>query len=189
MNIENIIELCKKDNRNAQKLLFDTYAGKMMTLCRRYAIDESEAKDIMQEGFINVYLGIASFKGSGSFEGWMRSIFVHTAIRFRKKFKITFEELDFSESLDSENTTTNEGPDQMTTDEIIEVINQLPEGYKMVFNLFVFEGLNHKEISNILKIKESTSRSQLHKAKSQLKKIMFKYFVIYFLIVLFLTKL
>ena len=188
MSIENIIELCKNDNRQAQKMLFDTYAGKMMTLCRRYAKDDSEAKDILQEGFINVFQNIKSFKGIGSIEGWMRKIFVNTAIRFKKKFKSSFDELDDSEIYENSQTTTNEGPEQMTTAEIIEVINKLPEGYKMVFNLYVFEGLNHKEIGKILDIEEGTSRSQLHKAKNLIKKIMFKYFVIYILITLFLSK-
>ena len=188
MNEENIIKLCKDGDRKAQKMLFDAYAGKMMTLCRRYATDENEAKDLLQEGFINVYQNIRGFRSEGSFEGWMRSVFIHTAIRYKKKFKHHFENIETTEPVNLMQSSYNEATDQMTNEEIIRVINQLPEGYKMVFNLSVFEGLNHKEISSLLNIEESTSRSQLHKAKNHLKKILVKYFVLFALIILFLTK-
>lgn len=168
---EVLIRGCLTGERSAQKLLFDAFAGKMKTLCMRYSKDPSFADDNLQEGFIKVFTNLNQFKGSGSFEGWVQRIFIHTIFRSNSKIKslqssndrkediidLTFEENVFS---------------KMSVNNIMNLIEQLPHGYKTVFNLFVIEGFSHKEIADLLKIDEATSRSQLFKARKQLQEML-----------------
>ena len=142
----------------------------MYGVCLRYAANTEDANDVLQEGFIKVYKNIDKFRGEGSFEGWIRRIFIHTSIEhFRKKVKMYYvNEVQ-------ENTVEDTGVDALSSlaaKDIVNLVNELPQGYKTVFNMHVVEGYSHKEIATLLGITEGTSKSQLARAKGILKKIM-----------------
>ena len=152
-----------------QQLLYDKFSPKMYGVCLRYSGNEDDASDILQEGFIKVYKNLIKFRGEGSFEGWIRRIFVNTSIEhFRKKVKL------YNVTEVQENTiedTNLDALDMLATKDIIKLINELSPGYKAVFNMHVIEGYSHKEIADILGITEGTSKSQLARAKGVLKKL------------------
>lgn len=141
----------------------------MYGVCLRYAGNSEDANDILQEGFIKVYKNISKFRREGSFEGWIRRIFINTAIeQFRKKVKL------YNVTEVQENTIEDkelDALDKLATKDIMNILNELSPGYKTVFNLHVIEGYSHKEIADILGITEGTSKSQLARAKGVLKKI------------------
>jgi RNA polymerase sigma-70 factor (ECF subfamily) len=135
----------------------------MLTVCLRYAADKMEAEDILQDAFIKVYRNISQFKFEGSFEGWIRRIVVNTALKHCQKKKIKFDEV----KPDASNAGSLEPSayTHLNEAELMKMINNLPDGYKIVFNLHVIEGYSHDEIAKMLNIQESTSRSQLVKAR------------------------
>ena len=141
----------------------------MYGVCLRYVANADDANDILQEGFIKVYRNLDKFRREGSFEGWVRRIFVNTAIeQFRKKVKLyNVDEVQENTIEDKELTAL----DLLATKDIINIVNELSPGYKAVFNLHVIEGFSHKEIADMLGITEGTSKSQLARAKGVLKKI------------------
>jgi RNA polymerase sigma-70 factor (ECF subfamily) len=148
-------------------MLFEQYAGKMMTVCLRYSNDTMEAEDIFQEAFIKVFKYIHQYKFEGSFEGWMRRVVVNTALRFIEKKKIQFAEI--KESSGDAPALQPYVYSTLGEDDILKLIQELPEGYRIVFNLSVIEGYSHEEIGALLKIQPSTSRSQLVKARKMLQ--------------------
>jgi RNA polymerase sigma-70 factor (ECF subfamily) len=152
-----------------QRLLYDTYAPKMYGVCLRYAGNENDANDILQEGFIKVYKNISKFRREGSFEGWIRRIFVNTAIEhYRKKVKMyNVTEAQENTIEDKELTPL----DNLATKDILKIVDELSPGYKAVFNMHVIEGYSHKEIADILGITEGTSKSQLARAKGVLRNL------------------
>ncbi len=166
---EQIIRGCKKNERKAQRLLYDRYAPKMLGVCMRYAQNRHEAEDILQEGFIKIFLRIKQFENKGSFEGWIKKIIVNTAIsNFRKNNRHYYhEEID---NISENNTRTYVPNYEFTKNELLQVIRELPEGYRIVFNLFAIEGYKHKEIAELLNINETTSKSQFSRAKKLIKK-------------------
>lgn len=165
---QNITELdlisgCLKGDRRIQQELYNRFSPKMYAVCLRYAGNAEEAQDILQEGFIKVFKKLDSFRNEGSFEGWVRRIFVNTAIeQFRRKrylMPVTEKE---------ENTI--EGKylsvlDNLAVSDIMALVQELSPGYRTVFNMYVVEGYSHKEIGDILGISEGTSKSQLSRAK------------------------
>ena len=132
MNELQLIEGCRKGERRAQKELYDAYSRKMMGVCLRYVNDREMARDLLQDGFVKIFTSMDSYTGSGSFEGWMRKIFVNCALEY--------------------------------------LVKELPVGFRTVFNMFAIEGYSHKEISEMLNITESTSRSQYTRAKQLLQR-------------------
>jgi RNA polymerase sigma-70 factor (ECF subfamily) len=171
--MKDIIDGCIREDRVAQRILYDKYSKKMLGVCFRYAKDIMEAEDIMQEGFIKVFDKIGSFKHNGSFDGWVRRIMVNTAIN---KFKARRLDLEYKDefNFDVEDEICEEPIDSMGYDELIRVINKLPDGYRTVFNLFAIDGYSHSDIANKLGIKESTSRTQYCKGRRCLIKLMNK---------------
>jgi len=160
---------CLKGKREAQKALFDQYAGKMMSVCRRYFSDREEAADVLQDGFIKVFERIHQWQGSGPLGGWIRTVIVNTAlthIRSTKKWKDTVD-IDDVHEIDNSDLS---GLEKMQADDILELIERMPTGYKTVFNLFAIEGYGHKEIGEMLGISENTSKTQFLKSKEWLKK-------------------
>lgn len=163
-------------NKNKEKIspanskweeIYKTYARKMYAVCLRYAHKPEEAEDILHDGFIKVFSCLEKYKGTGSFEGWIRRIMVHTAINAYRKyssrwFAINEEELN----LESEEISIE---DNISHDELIKHINSMPDGYRIIFNMYVIEGYKHNEIAEILGITESTSKTQLMKARNFLK--------------------
>jgi RNA polymerase sigma factor (sigma-70 family) len=163
-----LIQFCIQGDRQSQKQLFDVYGPKMMSVCYRYAKNKTEAEDIFQEGFIRVFRYIANFTFEGSFEGWIRKIMINTALKYNSKKSLgwNFDSLD---EIDLYEKTEPTVIAHLSEEELIAYISELPAGYRMVFNLFVIEGFSHKEIGEMLNIEESTSRSQLVKARKMLQ--------------------
>ncbi|MFD1552759.1 RNA polymerase sigma factor [Putridiphycobacter roseus] len=172
--LQNIITGCIKGKRKYQKQLFEKYYGKMMGVCMRYARDQDEAQDMVQNGFIKVFEKLTVYNFTGSFEGWVRRIMVNTAIDLiRKNKKNTY-------AIENEADIASEEENGIIIEEdlnalnfkaskAIEAISNLSAGYKMVFNLYVMEGYTHKEIAEYLGISEGTSKSNLAKAKQKLR--------------------
>ncbi|MEO6637384.1 MAG: RNA polymerase sigma factor [Ginsengibacter sp.] len=163
-----LIQACIAGDRQMQELLYRKHSAKMYGVCLRYCGNTEDANDLLQEGFIKVFKNLQKFRGEGSFEGWIRRIFVNTSIEhFRKKVKL------YNVSEVQENTIEDTDLnilDTLAEKDIIALVNELSPGYKTVFNMHVIEGYSHKEIADILGITEGTSKSQLARAKGVLKK-------------------
>ena len=138
----------------------------MMTICQRYAMDQMEAEDLLMESFVKIYRFIHQYKSEGSFEGWMRRIVVNTALKHIKKKKIRFEEVLPEQMGEAINAGAYI---HLEEKEILALVKQLPNGYRIVFNLFAIEGFSHDEIADLLGIGAGTSRSQLAKARKMLQ--------------------
>ena len=172
MESQQLIAACKKQDITAQRELYETYAPRMMGLCLKYCKDYDAAQDLLHDGFIKVFTQIKKYSGSGSFEGWMRKVFVNTVLEHFRKEKNNF--LMISDIEESQVEVTDENLERLLNDDITEeallnMIQQMPTGYRTVFNLYVFEEMTHKEIAEKLGIKENASRSQFSRAKSYLK--------------------
>lgn len=165
-NKENsLINRAKKQEREAQEELFTIHSPKMLGVCRQYVKDLHHAEDLMLQGFYKVFTNLSTFKGDGSFEGWIRKIMVNTCVSYLRKknpIQLSDEEYVFNE-------VVIENIENTTVEDIQKLIDELPEGYKIVFNLYAIEGYKHSEIAEKLKITESTSKSQLHKARKWLQ--------------------
>lgn len=153
-----------------QEALYNRYSSRMMAICARYAYTSFEAEDIFHEAFVKVFKHIENFTGQGSFEGWMKHIFVNTAITFYHRNKKHYHQESEAQIAENASPVEPEIISSLRMDELMALINRLPEGYRMVFNLFAIEGYNHKEIADMLGINEGTSKSQLAKARMLLKK-------------------
>jgi len=151
-----------------QQELYDRFAGKMYAVCLRYAGNAEDAQDLLQEGFIKVYKNLSKFRAEGSFEGWIRRVFVNTSIEhFRKKnYLCSISEKEENVIEDADITAL----DNLAEKDIIKLIQELSPGYRTVFNMYVIEGYSHKEVGNILGISEGTSKSQLARAKAILQR-------------------
>jgi RNA polymerase sigma factor (sigma-70 family) len=163
LNEETLIRECLRGSPQHQRLLYDRFAGKMYVVCLRYARMPADAADILQEGFVKVFTKLGQYNFQGSFEGWIRRIMVNTALRTyqRQRFE---QELSGFERL-PEAPVDPEALSALSEAELLRLIGRLPEGYRLVFNLVAIEGYSHAEAAEILEIQESTSRSQLTKAR------------------------
>ncbi|MFY7670923.1 RNA polymerase sigma factor [Tenacibaculum sp. MEBiC06402] len=160
-----LIKKASNKNREAQKQLFDLYSPKMLGVCRQYVKDLHHAEELMLSGFLKVFTNLKMYSGEGSFEGWIRRIMVNTCISYLRKrnvIQFTDEEYVFSD-------LAIENLENTSVEDIQSLIDKLPEGYKMVFNLYAIEGYKHSEIAVKLNISESTSKSQLFKARKWLQ--------------------
>jgi len=156
-------------DRRMQELLYNTYAPKMYGVCLRYAGNSEDAQDILQEGFIKVFRNLDRFRAEGSFEGWIRRIFVNTAI---EHYRRTVNMYPVSET--QENNVEDKdwsAFDKLAVKDLMKIIQELSPGYRAVFNLYVVEGYTHKDIAAMMGISEGTSKSQLARAKAILKNI------------------
>lgn len=144
----------------------------MLAVCLRYTRSRQEAEDVLQDGFIRVFDNIRKFNFNGSFEGWIRRIMVNCALRNFRKSSYQKEQIGIDDDYDMGSDSGIH--DKLSEKELIGLINELPEGYKMVFNLYAIEGFSHKEIADIMGINEGTSRSQLNKARKQLQKKLYQ---------------
>jgi RNA polymerase sigma factor (sigma-70 family) len=163
------ISALRNSDPKAQRKLYEKYSNKMMGICYRYLNDEVVAEDIMIEGFMKIFNCINQFNESGSLEGWMRRIMVNESLGYLRKHKNSFFE-GFSE--DILNLSDGQvGDAHFNAQELMDMIQLLPLGYKTVFNLYAIEGYAHIEIAEMLNISESTSKSQLHRARTALQKM------------------
>lgn len=173
MSEADLIKACISGNPLAQKQLYEKYSRKMMGVCLRYAGDYDEAKDILQDGFIKLFEKLNTFSGTGSFEGWMRRIFVNTSLDYFRKNKQEKQMLDIDDVgffLSVKELIT----DEIAAEDLMKMLQRIPAGYRTVFNLFAIEGYSHKEIGEMLGITESTSKSQYSRAREFLKNILEK---------------
>ncbi|SDI38087.1 RNA polymerase sigma factor [Winogradskyella thalassocola] len=166
-NETKLIERAANKNREAQHIMYELHAPKMLSVCRYYIKDVHQAEEVMLNGFFKVFKYLKTYKHEGSFEGWIRRIMVRESISYlRQKKKIEFAvEDDFLDQGSSNNINTN-----IEVAEIQQLIDSLPEGYRMVFVMYAIEGYKHNEIAELLKISEGTSKSQLFKARQMLQK-------------------
>ncbi|MBS1661651.1 MAG: sigma-70 family RNA polymerase sigma factor [Bacteroidetes bacterium] len=167
MTERELIEGCLKKDSRCQRRLFDLFAGKMMSVCRRYARDEKEAEDMLQESFVRIFSFINQYRSEGSLEGWLRKIVVNCCLNIIRKRKPSFSEID-----EEQPNAPSIAPQALSTldeDQLLKLIAALPDGYRLVFNLYVLEGYDHNEIGEMLNITAGTSRSQLSKARGLLK--------------------
>jgi RNA polymerase sigma factor (sigma-70 family) len=168
MTETDLIRECLQNSRQAQFRLYEKYSRGMMDICRRYARCQCDAEDILQEGFIKVFRYLADFRNQGSFEGWMRKIMVTTAFNYYKKKRIVSHEAELTRIPEAE-VSEQLVISKLLHDELLNIISELPNGYRNVFSLNTMEGYSHKEIGKMLNISENTSKSQLTRARMRLQ--------------------
>ena len=163
-----LIESCREGDRAAQKVLYERLAPRMFPVCIRYIGDREAAEDVLQDGFVTLFTRLDSYKGEGSFEGWARKIFVTTALmELRRKDALKMsDELDVVRGMKSETVSQLQS---IGYKDIMNLITQLPPGFRTVFNLYAVEGFTHKDIGEMLGISETTSRTQLSRARAWLQ--------------------
>ena len=165
-----IIDGCCRKDKKAQKALFDRFAKVLLGICMRYAGRRDEAEDILQDGFVKIYGNIRDYAGTGSFINWMKKIMINTAItHYHRNLKHHYQQ-----DIEDIRETDIEGYEfeaaEFTREELFGVISGLPEGYRMVFNLYALEGYKHKEIAELLEIDINTSKSQYSRARGLIRK-------------------
>ena len=171
MTEEQLVKACISGNASAQKEFYDLFAKKMMGVCLRYTNNYEEAQDVLQDGFIKVFNKLSKFVNKGSLEGWVRRIMVNTALdhyRKNKKFQKDVEIDAVSFKLEKQEYIV----ESINAQDLLKIIQTIPEGYRIVFNLFAIEGYSHKEIAEQLGVTESTSKSQFSRAKKMLRNIL-----------------
>lgn len=167
-----IIKQCLQGSQKAQAQLYQTHAGKMFAVCSRYTNSAADAEDVLQEGFIKLFKNLKKFQSKGSFEGWVRRIMVNTAIEhYRKNVKWQYTSDVEEVQIASKSVSVLQS---LNVNDILTLVQKLPTGYRTVFNLYVIEGYAHKEIAVLLKISESTSKTQLFKARATLQEMITK---------------
>jgi RNA polymerase sigma factor (sigma-70 family) len=165
-NNTELIQKAAKNNREAQHTLYEVHAPKMLSVCRYYVKDVQKAEEVMLNGFFKAFTNLNSFKNEGSFEGWLRKIMVRESISFLRQQK----QIEFSiEDIENSNDYSSAMENDLEVNDIQQLIDELPEGYKMVFIMYAIEGYKHHEIANLLNISEGTSKSQLFKARQLLQ--------------------
>jgi len=170
MNEQLLIAGCKRGEADARKKVYELYAPSMLSVCMRYVNNRETARDLLQDGFIKVYTKIDSYSGTGSFGGWIRRIFVTTALEYLRRndtLRISTNIDDYNDVVENAGASALE---RISADELLACIAALPNGFRTVFNLFAIEGYSHAEIAEMLNIKESTSRSQFIRARKVLQK-------------------
>ena len=169
--IEHIVEKCRRGDREAQKELYSHYAPTLLGMARRYFSAVEDAEDILMEAFYKIFTNMDQYKGEGSFEGWMKRILVNEALMRLRRHR------NFALSIESEALEIPDENDILSSiqhDEIIELLDHLPTGYRTIFNMYVIEGYKHREIADVLNISINTSKSQLIQAKKKLGELLKK---------------
>ena len=166
MSLEKLIEKCKKRDSKAQSEVYQLFAGKLFALCLKYSKNHQDAQDNLQDGFITIFKKIEQYEFRGSFEGWLKRIMINTALqKYREKSVLNLVTEEIPERVEVELDE-----EQLSLDFLLNLIQQLPNQYRLVFNLYVLDGFSHKEIAKMLGISEGTSKSNLSRARMTLKK-------------------
>jgi len=168
-----LILRCLEQEVAAQNQFYRRYASKMFGICLRYAGNAMEAEDILQDGFIRIYRSLHHFRFEGSLEGWVRRIIVNTAINHQKKNMKLKYEVELTE-INLHATLSEDAVSNLSKEELLRIIHSLPAGYRTVFNLYVIEGYNHKEIGALLGVSENTSKTQLMRARLSIQETLKK---------------
>jgi len=168
MDDSTLVKKCIEGDQRAQRMLFEKFAPKMLGVCMRYAKNSDQAEDVLQDGFIKVFTKLSKYSGEGSLEGWIRRIVVNTAlddIRRNVKFQnnLNVDDVDYKLELNSYIV------EELAAEDLMKLVNDMPDGYRVVFNMFAIEGFSHKEIAVQLNISENTSKSQYSRARAYLK--------------------
>ncbi|WP_114749319.1 RNA polymerase sigma factor [Pleomorphovibrio marinus] len=164
---ETIVRGCLKGDKKSQKHLYEAYSGKFLALCYRYVKDRDLAEDVMIEGFMKIFDKLSQFENKGSLEGWMRKVMVNQALLTLRKNRHLSMEVNYDGQ--EEGLGVYEDPNDLEAEDLLKMVEELPVGYRTVFNLYAIEGYSHKEIQDLLGISESTSKSQLSRARALLK--------------------
>ena len=166
---EQLIQECKKNKRKARNKLYKLYASKLLGICLRYTSNKSEAEDVLHDSFIKIFTKIDQYSGKGSFEGWMKRIVSNTAIQYLRdnaKSRLIF----YQNNIEEIHLPEEEGEiPTVDAKELMRIIQLLPDGYRIIFNMYVLEEMSHREIAKTLDISEGTSKSQLYRAKRYLR--------------------
>lgn len=169
-NEDELVAGCRKQDRKAQQQLYSAFSGKMYSICCRYVRNKAEAEDILVTAFTKIFDKIDQFKHEGSFEGWIRRIVVNEALTWLRRNRTMYVETDL-EKADYEPDYESLS-DHLEAEDLLRMIQQLPAGYQLVFNLYAIDGYSHKEIAEQLNISENTSKSQLSRARTYLQKLL-----------------
>jgi RNA polymerase sigma factor (sigma-70 family) len=170
-NLDQIIDKCRYNDALAQRQLYDYYKSTFFGICRRYISNYEDAEDVLVETFVKIFSKIDDYKGDGSFEGWMKRITVNESLMFLRKHKLKFDELDVNINFASE---TPQYEEELEGIAILNLLDQLPDGYRTVLNMYAIEGYKHKEIAEILGISINTSKSQLILARKKMQDLIQK---------------
>ncbi len=171
MTEKELINACRRQDRLAQKQLYTQFAPLMYGVCRRYAKTEADVDDILVKGFMKVFKNLHQFSGDGSFEGWIRRIMVNESLMWLRKHKNLRMHVELDDRKHDRETSASV-EQQLNAEQILDLLDHLPLGYKTVFNLYVVEGFSHKEIAEKLEISVNTSKSQLIKARRKLQELL-----------------
>lgn len=171
-----IIKGCKKGDRKAQNQLYQTYKNMLFGVCLRYGANFQEAEDLLQEGFVKIYSDLYQYRPTGALGAWMRKVMVNVCLMHLRKRKTFFSNIEI-EQIAETYESNDDNFENYRAEALIQMIQKLPEGYRAVFNLYVIDGYNHKEIGEILNISEGTSRSQFSRAKALLRNMLEKQLV------------
>ena len=165
MGLDNLIKQCANNDRKAQKEIYQLFAGKLFSICLKYSKNKQEAQDNFQDGFIVIFEKIGQFNFKGSFEGWLKRVMLNTVLlKYRKKNVLNIVTEDIPDEV-----IVDVDDHEISLDFLLNLINELPDRYRMVFNLYALDGYSHKEISEMLLIAEGTSKSNLARARAILK--------------------
>jgi RNA polymerase sigma-70 factor (ECF subfamily) len=167
---EDLIKGCLKRDRNFQQALYKRYAAKMLVVCSRYVNKRDDAEDILQEGFITVFEKLDQFRSEGSLEGWIRRVMVNKSIEHYRKATKMYTTVNIDNTPDYEFLSSEDIISNISSKELLELVQELTPVYRMIFNLYVFEGMKHKEIARQLGIAEGTSKSNLSDARAVLQR-------------------
>lgn len=165
MGLDNLIKQCANNDRKAQKEIYQLFAGKLFSICLKYSKNKQEAQDNFQDGFIVIFDKIGQFNFKGSFEGWLKRVMINTVLlKYRKKNVLNIVTEDIPDEV-----IVDVDDDEISLDFLLNLINELPDRYRLVFNLYALDGYSHKEISEMMQIAEGTSKSNLARARAILK--------------------
>lgn len=170
MEEDQLIKNCQDSIRSSQEILYKKYATKLKGICLRYSRTEFEAEDIFQEAFVKVFHNIKKFDFKGSFEGWIKRIVLNTAIDHYKKNYSLLNNLPIDQISEAAEASYSEILGYLSMEELLKIVQTLPEGYRLIFNMYAIDGYSHKEISEMLNISSGTSKSQLSKARKMIQK-------------------
>ncbi|WP_027138161.1 RNA polymerase sigma factor [Gaetbulibacter saemankumensis] len=165
MSLKQLIEKCKKNDTGAQSELYKLYASKLFALCLKYSRNYTEAQDNLQESFLTIFDKIGQYKGKGSFEGWLKRVTINRVLQEYRKEKV----FDITNENTLEDNYIDLDEDTISIDYLLKIIQELPDRYRLVFNLYVLDGYSHKDIASMLNISTGTSKSNLARARQILK--------------------
>jgi len=163
---EELIQRCKNNDRSAQKMLFEKYADRMMAVCMRYCKNQDDAKDLLQDGFYKVYVNINKFKGNSTITTWMTRVFINLALNKQRLGRNKYDHYEFDPAKEKATVEqSTEEPEAIAPEKVLAALNQLPDIYKIVLNMYAVESMSHKEIAKKLGISVGSSKSRLSRGR------------------------